>query len=287
MEDFEDRMLGCYEPYWMRYEDKVHNRSFWIPCPCGHCINCLRNYEKAWSFRMRQEMANSRSSFFLTLTYDDNNLPYGSKPCLFKPDYQNFIKRLRKSLGTLVKLRYVCCGEYGGKTDRPHYHMALFLSQRIPYTTLYDLISEKWNKGFIQLHFLDKSRIKYLAKYFNKLDERWHDVKTFRSMSNGIGKGYLTDATIKYHKASKSTVIHRFGHTLGMPRYYKDKIFSEKDKNNFINDFNNTINDYLAAFRKRHGISQTPWQHYAENNSRALERSRIAFGSVCDDDSIM
>lgn len=58
---------------------------------------------------------------FITLTYSDVNLPPGAS---LKPeDMTLFLKRLRKKLG---RCRYYYCGEYGGETQRPHYHMLLF-----------------------------------------------------------------------------------------------------------------------------------------------------------------
>jgi len=58
---------------------------------------------------------------FITLTYNDENLPYGST--LEKTHFQKFMKRLRKKHGAM---RYFHCGEYGETTLRPHYHALLF-----------------------------------------------------------------------------------------------------------------------------------------------------------------
>ena len=60
---------------------------------------------------------------FLTLTYNDDNLP--SDVGLHKDDLQRFFKRLRKALDT-KKIRYFACGEYGDTTSRPHYHAIVF-----------------------------------------------------------------------------------------------------------------------------------------------------------------
>jgi hypothetical protein len=58
---------------------------------------------------------------FITLTYDDDHLPYGET--LVLPDWQKFMKRLVKKRGPI---RYYHCGEYGETTLRPHYHAILF-----------------------------------------------------------------------------------------------------------------------------------------------------------------
>lgn len=59
---------------------------------------------------------------FLTLTYDDLNLPKNGS--LDKTHFQKFMKRLRKEHGG--SLRYFMCGEYGDSTERPHYHAILY-----------------------------------------------------------------------------------------------------------------------------------------------------------------
>lgn len=76
-------------------------------------------------------------SWFLTLTYDDEHLPFGGT--LVKEHIQDFFKRLRWHIGT-KKLRYYVVGEYGsqcpdhelidcpacGGLQRPHYHAIIF-----------------------------------------------------------------------------------------------------------------------------------------------------------------
>lgn len=59
---------------------------------------------------------------FLTLTYDDENLP--TTGSLFYEDYQLFMKRLRKY--AKIPVRFYMCGEYGEETFRPHYHACIF-----------------------------------------------------------------------------------------------------------------------------------------------------------------
>lgn len=59
---------------------------------------------------------------FITLTYDEQRLPWGGT--LVLGHFQKFMKRLRKRHG--AGIRFFHCGEYGGSTGRPHYHALLF-----------------------------------------------------------------------------------------------------------------------------------------------------------------
>lgn len=63
---------------------------------------------------------------FLTLTYADEHLPWGST--LVPEHLQNFLKKIRRyaDYHAGLKLRFYACGEYGDKTHRPHYHLLLF-----------------------------------------------------------------------------------------------------------------------------------------------------------------
>lgn len=70
---------------------------------------------------MHEAQCHDRNSF-ITLTYDDQHVPTDFS--LKLRDWQLFMKRLRKRLGT--KLRFYAAGEYGDKLGRPHYHALLF-----------------------------------------------------------------------------------------------------------------------------------------------------------------
>lgn len=85
---------------------------------------------------------------FVTLTYADENLPYGET--LHRPHMQNFIKRMRKKN---PNLRFYYCGEYGEETNRPHYHALLFNYR--PRDA--ELISRKGDKEYFRSDYLDKT----------------------------------------------------------------------------------------------------------------------------------
>lgn len=92
-----------------------------IELPCGRCIGCRMARAAEWSVRCMHESSLWEENSFLTLTYDEENLPANGS--LDHGDVQRFLKRVRK---TGRKVRFFMCGEYGGETGRPHYHMCLF-----------------------------------------------------------------------------------------------------------------------------------------------------------------
>ena len=62
-------------------------------------------------------------NIFLTLTYDNDHLP--ADMSLHKSHLQKFFKRLRKHYAD-KRIRYFAVGEYGDRTNRPHYHAIVF-----------------------------------------------------------------------------------------------------------------------------------------------------------------
>lgn len=64
--------------------------------PCGACIGCRIDRSRSWALRCVHESKMHDANCFITLTYNDENKPYGGS--LDKTDLQKFLKRLRKKL---------------------------------------------------------------------------------------------------------------------------------------------------------------------------------------------
>lgn len=99
------------------------------------------------------------SASFLTMTYNNDNLPEGGT--LVPRHMQLFLKRLRRD-GPL--LRFFGVGEYGDQSFRPHYHMALFGYGR----EHKDEIQRCWDHGFTYTGDLTLHSAAYIAGYVTK-----------------------------------------------------------------------------------------------------------------------
>ena len=94
-----------------------------LELPCGQCIGCRLERSRQWAMRCLHEASLYDRNAFITLTYDDSHLPPGGS--LSYPDFQRFMKRLRRRIGS--KVRFYAGGEYGEQgTIRPHFHACLF-----------------------------------------------------------------------------------------------------------------------------------------------------------------
>lgn len=200
-----------------------------LDVPCGKCINCLGTKRNEWTFRLFQEQKIAETSVFLTLTYNEENIIYAdTDQTLYKKDLQDFIKSLRyyQKKQSEWKLRYYAVGEYGTKTDRPHYHIMLFNAHK---TVLNDLLNV-WEKGIAHIGACNPASIRYITKYLiNKVGEFDTKEKPFALMSRrpGIGISYIEKAGEYHKKNGQTTVRNDKGEKMAMPRYYKDKIFSK------------------------------------------------------------
>ncbi|QXP08338.1 MAG: replication initiator protein [Arizlama microvirus] len=145
-----------------------------VNLPCGKCIGCLSKRSNDWMIRCYHEAQVHHTNCFLTLTYNDKNLPKDGS--LVPRDVKLFLMRLRKRVG---RFRYFLAGEYGAKLGRPHYHIILFgwspSDLRVHSCNRYgdclyvsQVISELWTKGFHTVGQVTLKSIQYTAKYVMK-----------------------------------------------------------------------------------------------------------------------
>lgn len=145
-----------------------------IKIPCGRCSGCRLEHSRQWALRCMHEKRMHTDSAFLTLTYDNAHLPSGGT--LVKRDLQLFMKRYRKYAGTGI--RFFACGEYGEKTNRPHYHVLLlnsdFPDRRLASSgEMYSLyksatLSKLWDAGNSIIGNVTFDSCAYVARYCMK-----------------------------------------------------------------------------------------------------------------------
>lgn len=72
--------------------------------PCGQCTGCRLERSRQWAVRMVNESQLHDENCFITLTFDDEHLfdlnerGVSNPMSLHKPEFQKFMKRLRKRL---------------------------------------------------------------------------------------------------------------------------------------------------------------------------------------------
>ena len=247
--------------------------------PCGKCIVCLSRRKSDWIFRLKQELKQSFSSYFVTLTYSPDFLPVNSFviPVLVKSHLQKFMKVLRSRF-TGANIRFFGVGEYGSKTLRPHYHLLLF---NVPYhADLHDVIFKSWKFGHIQIGTVQDSSISYVCKYvlggtllpeLSTLFDEYDVPKPFMLCSRrpAIGYGYISESTIKYHHDNSTVYTVQDGKRVPLPRYLRRKIFDEDTLRN--------INSELQSSSLE--SARLSFEHYSKlyGSEKATSLERDAF----------
>lgn len=229
-----------------------YNRFHNIPhmyelIPCNHCYACNLNYSAEWATRCMLEVQNhpEGSCWWLTLTYNEEHLPlYNEMTCdiqyknvegeiietetkhfyndgtwngTLEPEHvTQFIDTIRhyyRKKG-VNNIKYFYCGEYGGVTSRPHYHIILFgvpLDNNLFYSPHVDgkffkehwkskQIDKWWTYGMHDLAILEWSNAAYTTRYCmkkliegkadNELYAAMGKIPEFVRMSKGIGFTY-------------------------------------------------------------------------------------------------
>lgn len=230
-----------------------------LELPCGQCITCRLEKSRRWAMRCVHEASLHDDNCFITLTYNSENLP--SDGGLDKSHFQKFMKRLRKRFPE-NKIRYFMCGEYGDKSNRPHYHAILFgfnfsdwvfatrsSSGHDVFTS--PTLEKIWGLGFVTVGTVTFDSAAYVARYvvkkingplanqvdpdtglkpYDRFDSLTGEIKSvipeYCAMSRrpGIAHDWIKKYSSDCYPKGFTTIN---GVKVGLPRYYDQVIESE------------------------------------------------------------
>lgn len=237
-----------------------------IELPCGQCIGCRLDYAKQWATRIMLESQEHENNYFITLTYNAENLPtkpvygidketgeiidQGYKMVLQKKDFQDFMKRLRERYRDKgwTNIRFFARGEYGDESGRPHYHAILFncpipdlepffINHEHQQVYLSPLIEQIWGKGQVSIGEVTYQSAAYVARYIMKKQKgetalpKDEEEFTLMSRKPGIAEKYFRENMHKLKATDEIILLMRKGKSVAVkpPRYY-EKMLEEVDK---------------------------------------------------------
>lgn len=187
-------MFKCSNPKVLEANGKIRNlnkrnmkNTLDTIIECKKCYECKKQKAREWTLKMEYEAKEWKYTYFITLTYKKH------PGQLIKSDLQKFLKRLRKKWGN-YSLRYLAAGEYGGKTERPHFHIIIFTNEIIPgwryiptekqWTST--MIENIWKNGYITIGWGESNSIAYTALYTTKKLTKQDHKKILWDDENGI-----------------------------------------------------------------------------------------------------
>ncbi len=228
--------MRCKVPIRVKNNRKSNSDFLYNTVPCGKCLDCLKKRATNWSFRLQIEEKFHNIAYFVTLTYSDEYVPVTEhgELTLNKRDLQLFLKRVRKATSCKT-VRYYAVGEYGSTTQRPHYHLILFDVKDTVINACWTHPTSKIALGITDIQPVSPASVRYVTNYVCKPrlndDELHGKQREFSTMSKGLGSQYLTPAMQAWHTQNLNNfVIQRGGIRLPLPRYYKDKLFDDRQK---------------------------------------------------------
>lgn len=173
--DYRESLYGNNSKF-NRLKFELDHEGKIMDLPCRNCISCRLNYTRNWAVRIMHESKLWDSNEFVTLTYNNDNLPENQN--LNYRDVQLFLKRLRKKYSQ-DRIRFVCAGEYGEQLGRPHYHLIIFnmffadrkkrhtdLSNYPHYTS--QILSDLWGLGHSVIGTVTPESASYVSGYIMK-----------------------------------------------------------------------------------------------------------------------
>ena len=186
--------------------EQTHSLRRYQLIPCRNCWACNLKYSAEWAQRIMFECSLHQHNYFITLTYDELNLPLPESATyngvtyendgtwsgtLYTKDVDKFLNTWRKRLERkgFTGLKYFYCGEYGptgpnsetgSLGHRPHYHM-IAMNAPLDITEFYDFdkkngkliwksheLDEIWDKGFCEIGEVEFASAAYVARYCMK-----------------------------------------------------------------------------------------------------------------------
>ena len=285
------------------YVPKMHdNRLSYVPVACGKCFECRKKKAREWNIRLSEDIRHFKA-WFITLTIDDTNMnkimqemgiesPKNNENSIAGFALRRFLERVRKK--TKKSIRHWCVTELGEDRGRIHLH-GIFFGEKAP-----EQIIEHWKYGFVFIGtFVSERTINYITKYMLKYDIKHREFSGKVFTSAGIGSGYFerTDYINNRYKKNETNETYRYrnGRKAMLPRYYRDKIYTEDEKEYLwlekldkgitwvmgekckidSDTYENLMNYYREKCRQIHGDNQILWKE--KQYWRRIEKQREAY----------
>ena len=208
-----------------------------VPFKCGKCHECRKQKAREWRVRLSEELR-TNFAYFLTLTFDNKHLKElglktglqweGNENTIVTKALRLFLERVRKE--TKKSLRHWFATELGEEKGRIHLHGIVFGQKSAA------LVRKHWNYGNIFIgSYVNERSISYITKYMTKVDTKHPLYTQIVLASKGIGAEYVNRQKNGWQKKNYRSICvpkykFRNGTEIAMPKYYKDKLFSDKER---------------------------------------------------------
>lgn len=241
-----------------------------VPVKCGKCMECRKQIAREWQVRLMEDIIVNKNGKFITLTFSNESITEldeaveeiereaaeGSEPGTgrrsegYERDnriavlgIRRFLERWRKEYGRSIRHWLITeCG--GNGTENIHLHGIIWTDEDLR------MVEKIWKYGYMWkgkeakngitgkttiINYVSEATANYITKYITKVDKKHGNFKGKICSSKGIGGGYTQrmDAGRNVYKEDGKTEEYyrtRTGHKIAMPIYWRNKIYSEEER---------------------------------------------------------
>ncbi|AXH74230.1 MAG: putative replication initiation protein [Microviridae sp.] len=233
-------------------------RQLYAPIKCRKCLECRKQRGRDWSIRLFEEVKQNKGGIFITLTFNKESYAKINSMSIEKKDkdgneytvnindlegYEKdnaiatkavrlFTERYRKATGKQPRRWLVTELGHNG-TERIHLHGIIWSK------VSREKLKELWGYGFVwdgyneiqgSVNYVNDTTIKYLTKYLTKIDTKHKNYTSIVLASKGIGGKYDGEFNIYKGEKTNESYTTGTGHKVALPSYYRNKIYSDDEK---------------------------------------------------------
>ena len=283
--------------------EDVRMAQIWVPC--GECYICRKKKARQWRVRISEDIKKNKDCKIVLLTFSTENLKKLAKhkECKGYTGYELdnqicklavklFRERWRKKYGRSI--RHWLITELGhGKTEHVHMHGIVWKDNR--YILEDDFMNEVeryWQYGWVGRgkknyitgnyeNYVNARTANYFTKYVNKIDEEHEMYKQIVLTSPGIGKNFIESTRAKNNtfngKKTNQLYYPTDGGTLPMPEYYRNKLYTEEQKEELTINYLNEDFEYIDGKEIRKDLGDVERKKLYDNLK--MKNARLGYSN--------
>lgn len=264
-------------------------RVMFVPVGCGKCIECKKQKARQWQVRLNEELKEDNKTYFVTLSFSPKELEQlAADKTLHRTlteiktiecnavaalAVRRFLERWRKKNKKSVKHWLIT--ELGDKfTERIHIHGLIWTEKP-------QEIENIWKYGNVWIgDYVTNKTINYIVKYCTKVDIKHKTYEPQIFCSAGLGKRYINtfDAKQNKYKPNQTKEYYRLpnGQKINLPIYYRNKIYSEKEREQLWLEKIEKKEIYIMG--EKHSIKTEKDRKLLEDIRKTAQKDNILLG---------
>lgn len=263
----------------------LDKRVLYIPVACTKCMECKKAKAREWQVRLGEEIRADNKCEFVTLTFsneeykklnnriNDEIKGYDRDNEIATLATRLFLERWRAKHKKSVKHWLVTELGHNG-TENIHIHGLIWSQDKKE-------IEKTWGYGYVFTgEWVNEQTVNYIIKYIMKTDKDHENFKSKILTSKGIGSSYFKRLDSKINKYNKEETKEYYttkkGLKLALPIYYRNKIYSEKEREKlWLKKLDENIR-YVD--KTKINIEKNPEEYYNALKEARLKNKRLGYG---------